>query len=271
MTEPDTDPSLRDLELAAARTSDAAAALLSSLGSLGHSIRAAHAAGHPVTGIGGITRALGLGRAHARHRRTQNQIRPSTRLAAHAAEVMAAAAACGLHHVRVFDSCVRGEANLGSDVELLVTISDQTRLIDLTRFAIAVETLLTLDEGRVDVLTDDVLRPDSSSGARIVAECQPLAAWAACWVRLDSLPGWVATRDAGASDEELAGAAECGLHQWGETYAALRHRPEGRPAGATLVDPGEVVWVAAVLDRYAAARTGGLGHDEALPRAVTGD
>jgi len=41
-------------------------------------------------------------------------------------------------------------------------------------------------------------------------------------------------------------------------------------AGATLVDPEEFVRVAAVLDRYAAARSGaGLDHDAAITRAVT--
>jgi len=262
----DTDPSLRE---DAAHASDAAAALLASLGALARSVRAAHAAGHPVTVIG---RELRRGRAQARYRRAQNRIRPSVRLAEHSAEVMAAAAACGLSGVRVFGSCVRGEANLASDVDLLVDISELTSLIDITRFAILVEELLGLDAGRVDVVTGDALRPDAGrAGECIAAEVQPLAAWAAAWPRLESLPGWQPACAAGATEEELIEATESGLHPWGETATALRYRPEGRPAGATLIDTGEVVWVSEVLVRYAAARTGGLGHDAAITRAVTRD
>jgi len=259
----DTDPSLRE---DAAHASDTAAALLASLAALGHSVRAAHAAG---LSIGGIGRELRRGRARARHRRAQNRIRPSARLAAHSAEVIAAAASCGLTDVRVFGSCVRGEANLDSDVDLIVDISERTSLIDITRFAIAVETSLGLDEGRVDVVTGDALRPDSDGSARITAECQPLAAWAAGWPRLDSLPGWLAAHAAGASEDELIEAAESGLHPWGETATQLRIRPEGRPAGATLVDIGEVACVSEILTAYAAARTIGCGHDAAITRAVT--
>ncbi len=265
----DSDPSLRDLELAAARTSDAAAALLSSLAALARSVRAAHAAGHP---IGDVCRELRRGRARARHHRAQNRIRPSARLSAHSAEVIAAAAASGLTDVRVFGSCVRGEASLDSDVDLLVAISELTSLIDITRFSIAVEELLGLDEGRADVVTGDALSPDAgSAGERIAAEAQPLAAWAAGWPRLDSLPGWLAAHAAGAMEDELVEVAESGLHPWGETAAALRSRPAGRPAGATLIDPGEFVRVSAVLTAYAAGIADGLGHDEALTRAVTRD
>jgi len=262
----DSDPSLRDLELAAARTSDAAAALLSSLAALARSVRAAHAAGHP---IGDVCRELRRGRARARHHRAQNRIRPSARLAAHSAEVIAAAAASGLSGVRVFGSCVRESANLASDVDLLVDIGPRASLIDITRFALAVEDRLGLAEGRVDVLTGDALRPDSDGSARIAAECQPLAAWAAGWPRLDSLPGWLAAHAAGASEDELIEAAESGLHPWGETATQLRIRPAGRPAGATLVDLGEVAWVSVVLDRYAAARAVGCDRHAALTRAVT--
>jgi len=266
VTDSDTGPSLRELTLAAARTSDAAAALLCSLTGMGRAARAARLDGHT---IGGVTRELRRGRTDARYRRARALIRPSVRLAAHSAEVIAAAAASGLADVRVFGSCVRGEASIASDVDLLVTISERTSLLDLTRFAIAVEDLLTLDEGRADVVTGDVLRTGSDSSARIAAECQPLAAWAARWPALDSVPGWLAACAAGASEEELMEAAECGLHPWGETATQLRYRPEGRPVGATLTDLGEVDQVAAVLTAYAAARAAGLGHDAAITRAVT--
>ncbi len=183
MTEPD--PSLREIPLDAARTSDATGELLSSLGALGHSVRAARTAGHPV---GGIVRELRRGRAQARLRRAQNRIKPSVRLAAHSAEVAAAAAASSLSNVRVFGSCVRGEANLASDVDLLVGTGPHTSLIDISAFAIAVEDLLGLEEGRVDVVTEGGLIPGSHLERQITAECQPLAAWAAGPPRLESLP-----------------------------------------------------------------------------------
>jgi len=268
MPDPHADPTLRALEHAAARTSDAAAEWLGSLAALGRAVRAARTAGHTITGIG---QELVQGRAQARHHRAQNRIRPSVRLAEHSAEVIAAAAANGLSAVRVFGSCARGEDTLNSDVDLIVTIREHTSLLDFVRFTDAVEDLLALTPGRVDLLDDDALRPGSDSGDRIAAEMQPLATWAAGWLRLGSLPGWVAACAAGASDEELIEVAESGLHPWGETAAALRSRPEGWPAGTTLVDPEEFVRVAVVLDRYAAGIAGGLPHDAALTRAVTRD
>ena len=184
MTNSDTDPALRDLTLAAARSSDASAELLAGGVALGHSVWAARTAGHT---IGGIGRALVQGRGKARHRRAQNRIRPSVRLAEHSAEVVAAATACGLADVRVFGSCARGTDTRASDVDLIVgTTGPRTSLFDVTRFALAVEDLLTLEEGGVDVLTDDALGPGSDSGARIAAECQPLAAWAAGCPRHDA-------------------------------------------------------------------------------------
>ncbi len=177
MTKPDTDPALRALAKAAARTSNAAADLRASVTGLGHSIRAARAAGHPIAGVG---RELIKGRAQARHHRAQNRIRPSIRLAEHSAEVEAAAAAAnGFSAVRVFGSCARGEDTLASDVDLIVTIREHTSLLDFVRFTDAVEDLLDLARGRVDLLDDDALRPGSASGARIAAEMQPLASWAA--------------------------------------------------------------------------------------------
>lgn len=265
MTEPD--PSLREVALAAARTSDAGAELLASLEVLGHSVRAARTAGFSIEGVG---RELRRGRASARLRRARALIRPSVRLAEHSDEVIAAATACGLTDIRVFGSCVRGTDTRLSDVDLLVDGGPRTSLLTISAFVIAVADLLGLEEERVDVVTPGGLVPGSHLERQIAAECQPLAAWAAGWPRLDSLPGWRRARAAGASEEELVEAGECGLHRWGWTATALRSRPEGRPAGATLVDPEEFVRVAAVLDRYAAARSGaGLDHDAAITRAVT--
>ncbi len=266
MTDPDTVPSLRDLAHAAAHASDATAEWLASLTALGRSLHAAHAAG---SSVGGIGRELVRGLRSARHHRAQNRIRPSIRLAEHSAEVIAVAAANGFGEVRVFGSCVYGTDTLSSDVDLIVGTGPHTSLLDFVRFTDAVEDLLNLEPGRVDVLDDDALRPGSDSGAPIAAECQPLDGWAARWPLLDSLPGWRHARAAGASEEELVEAAECGLHPWGETATALRNLPAGRPAGATLVDPGELVRVATVLAAYAAGIADGLPHDAALTRAVT--
>lgn len=255
MTNPDADPTLREVAQGAAQASDAAAELLSSLGALGRSVWAAHVAG---SSVGSIGRSLRRGRAHARERRALSLIRPSVRLAEHAAEVIAAAASSGLTDVQVFGSCVRGEDTCSSDVDLIVTISERTSLLDLSRYALDVEDLLGLDVGRADVVTGDSLRPDSDGSARIAAEAQPLAAWAAGWPRLDSIKGWFAACAAAATEEELVEASECGLHPRGEPATQLRIRPAGRPAGATLVDPGELARVSEVLDRYAAARPMGV-------------
>lgn len=269
MTEPVTDLTLRDLEQAAGQASDASAELLASLAALARSVRAAHAAGHPVKFL---TRELRRGRAQARLRRAQNRIRPSARLAAHSTEVIAAAAASGLTGVMVFGSCVQGEANLGSDVDLLVSISERTSLLDLTRFAIAVEGLLSLDEGRADVVTGDALRPDAGrAGERIAAEAQPLAAWAAGWPRLDSLPGWVAARDAGASDEELADAAENGLASRRHADRPGRPRPRPRPGhqGARPLRSRPYRWAGSRRGAHARGHSGLIATTGVVRRAVT--
>lgn len=175
MTNSDTDPTLRALAKTATRTSDAGAAWLASLTGMGHSIRAARTAGHPPDAA---DRELIKGRGKARHHRAQNRILPSIRLAEHSEEVIAAAAANGLTDVRVFGSCVHGTDTLTSDIDLIVTISEHTSLLDYVRFTDAVEDLLSLARGRVDLLDDDALRPGSASGDHIAAEMQPLVTWA---------------------------------------------------------------------------------------------
>ncbi len=176
MTDPDAELTRRALAHAAERTSDASADLWASLTETVRSVRAAHTAG---VSIPSITRELRQGRTDARHHRAQNRIPLSVRLAEHSAEVIAAATVNGLSSVRVFGSCARGEDTPASDVDLIVTISEHTSLLDYVRFTDAVEDLLSLEPGRIDLLDDDALRPGSASGARIVAEMQPLAAWAA--------------------------------------------------------------------------------------------
>jgi len=265
MTDSEPDPTLCALAKAAARTSDAGAELRASVAGLWLSARTARTAGSSVVGIG---RELIKGRARARHHRAQNRIRPSIRLAEHSAEVIAAAAACGLSAVRVFGSCVRGTDTLSSDVDLIVTTREHTSLLDLAKFVTAVADLLSLPEERVDVYEDDALRPGSDRSARIAAEYQPLNAWKSRWPRLESLPGWQPACAAGATEEELVEAAECGLRRWGDAYTEMRYRPEGRPAGAALIDPGEVAGATVVLTRYAAARGDGLDHAGAIMRVV---
>ncbi len=266
MTDSDTDPALRGLEHAAARTSDATAEWLRSAASLARATQAARTAGHP---IGSIGKVLRQGRASARHQRARALIRPSLLLAERSSEVEAAATANGLTDIRVFGSCARSTDTPASDVDLLVDGGPRTSLLTISAFVIAVADLLGLEEERVDVVTPGGLVPGSHLERQIAAECQSLAAWAAGWLRLDSLPGWAAACAAGASEEELVEAAECGLHPWGWVAAALRNLPAGRPAGATLVDPEEFVRVAAVLAAYAAGIADGCDHDAAITRAVT--
>jgi len=266
MTDPDSGATRRDLAHAAERTSDAGAALLGSLTETVRSVRAAHAAKHPLRVIG---RELRQGRVQARERRALALLRPSALLRQHSAEVLTAAAASGLTDVLLFGSCVRGTDTPASDVDLLVAGGARTSLLTISRFAIDVADALGLPEDRVDVVTAGGLVPGSRLERQIVAEAQPLAAWAAGWPRLDSVPAWAAARAVDATEEELVEAAESGLHPWGETATTLRIRPEGRPAGATLVDLGEVERVGLLLVRYVAGIADGLDHDAALTRAVT--
>lgn len=268
MTDPDSGATRRDLAHAAERTSDAGAALLGSLTETVRSVRAAHTAG---VSLGGIAREIMQGRVSARYHRAQNRIPLSVRLAEHSEEVLAAAAASGLTDVLLFGSCVRGTDTPASDVDLLVAGGARTSLLTISRFAIDVADALGLPEDRVDVVTAGGLVPGSRLERQIVAEAQPLAAWAAGWTRLDSVPAWAAARAVDATEEELVEAAECGLHPWGETATTLRQLPAGRPAGAALIDPEEFVRVAAVLGAYATGITDGLDHDAALTRAVTRD
>ncbi len=66
------------------------------------------------------------------------------------AEIEAIAARHGAHHVRVFGSVARGEADERSDVDFLVQFETGRSLFDLVRLADDLEDLL---EVRVDVGT----------------------------------------------------------------------------------------------------------------------
>ena len=67
--------------------------------------------------------------------------RPSLPLAEHADAIAAAAARRGLTNVRVFGSTVRGEDGYDSDIDLLVTPSPNSDLMDIALFANDVQQL----------------------------------------------------------------------------------------------------------------------------------
>ena len=58
------------------------------------------------------------------------------------AEILAAAAKYGASNVRVFGSVVRGEAHLGSDVDVLVDLEEGRSLLDLAGLHLELEALL---------------------------------------------------------------------------------------------------------------------------------
>lgn len=70
-------------------------------------------------------------------------------------QILAAAAANGAGHVRVFGSVARGEETPESDVDFLVTLRPGGTLLDLARLEQQLEVLLGR---RVDVLTEDSLQ-----------------------------------------------------------------------------------------------------------------
>ena len=62
----------------------------------------------------------------------------------------------GARNVRVFGSTARGDAGDGSDLDLLVTLSDGRSLLDLVELKLSLEELV---DGPVDVVTDRALSP----------------------------------------------------------------------------------------------------------------
>lgn len=87
----------------------------------------------------------------------------------HRDEILRLAARYGATNVRVFGSVARGEAQAGSDIDLLVQMEPGRSLFDLAALVVELEALL----GRpVDVVPDDaiywLLR------RRILSEAQPL-------------------------------------------------------------------------------------------------
>ena len=68
--------------------------------------------------------------------------------------ILAAAAANGAEHVRLFGSVARGEDTADSDVDFLVTLRPGRTLLDLARLELELEAILGR---RVDVVTEDSL------------------------------------------------------------------------------------------------------------------
>ena len=77
-------------------------------------------------------------------------------------QILAAAAASGARHLRVFGSAARGEEGEESDVDFLVSLERGRTLLDLARLEIRLEQLLGR---RVDVVTEDSLREPIRSTA----------------------------------------------------------------------------------------------------------
>lgn len=77
--------------------------------------------------------------------------RPSAALAAHRDQVVAAVAAVGGSHVRVFGSVARGQDREGSDIDLLVTLPADIDLFRLVALEQQLEDLLGVP---VDIIDD---------------------------------------------------------------------------------------------------------------------
>ena len=72
------------------------------------------------------------------------------------AEILQTAAAHGARNIRVFGSRARGEAQAGSDLDLLITLEPGRSLLDLVAVKQDLEDLLGCS---VDVVTDASLSP----------------------------------------------------------------------------------------------------------------
>ena len=84
-------------------------------------------------------------------------------------ELVAVAARCGAHNIRVFGSVARGTAGPDSDSDLLVEVEPGTSLLELGELYLDLQDLLGT---RVDVVTDGGLNPRLRD--RILAEAVPL-------------------------------------------------------------------------------------------------
>jgi predicted nucleotidyltransferase len=75
---------------------------------------------------------------------------------AHREDILRIAARYGAYNVRVFGSVARGDADAGSDVDLLVDLEPGRSLLDLGGLLMELQDLLMCD---VDVVTEKGLRP----------------------------------------------------------------------------------------------------------------
>ena len=84
-------------------------------------------------------------------------------------EILAVAAKYGAHHVRVFGSVARGEADSDSDVDFLVEMEAERSLFDLGGLLMELQDLLGC---QVDIVTEKGLRPRIRE--RVLNEAVPL-------------------------------------------------------------------------------------------------
>ena len=75
---------------------------------------------------------------------------------AHREDILRIATRYGAYNVRVFGSVARGDADAGSDVDLLVDLEPGRSLLDLGGLLMELQDLLMCD---VDVITEKGLRP----------------------------------------------------------------------------------------------------------------
>jgi len=85
------------------------------------------------------------------------------RLRARRDRILAIAARYGASDVRVFGSAARGDARLGSDVDLVVRLAPGRTLLDLGAMQYELAELLGLD---VDVLTEGALTGELAAHVR---------------------------------------------------------------------------------------------------------
>lgn len=97
------------------------------------------------------------------------RLRPSVVLEQNADAILALAGKNQISNVRVFGSSVHGTDTADSDIDLLVTLYDETSLFDVARFARLCEELLGYP---VEVVSDAA--PQSPLLERIITEAVPL-------------------------------------------------------------------------------------------------
>lgn len=96
-------------------------------------------------------------------------MRPSTTLASHRAEIIAAATRFRATNVRLFGSALHAQDAEGSDLDLLVDTLPQTTLFDLGGLQVELENLLGV---KVDLLTPHDL--PIKFRAEVLAQAQPI-------------------------------------------------------------------------------------------------